>query len=145
MEWMLIKEILELSENKIWNEAKKEWRLKDINKSKEPSTCLCGHYPILELCLMQNNKNNKETIVGNCCVNKFLDESKQNKMFTAIAKGKVNKSLILLSYEKGIINDSERDFLLNVWRKRILSEKQQSWFNKLNIKIIEVYKSGKLG
>ena len=46
----LIQEIIKLSVADIWEIAKCEWELIEIYFSDEPETCLCGHYPIIELC-----------------------------------------------------------------------------------------------
>ena len=46
--------ILALSRATDWEVAKKEWRLVEISEADEPETCLCGHFPIIELCTISN-------------------------------------------------------------------------------------------
>lgn len=65
-EHKLTQEILNRSISDTWDIAKLEWRLD------EAGTCLCGHYPIIETCILQNIKNNNYATVGNCCVKKFI-------------------------------------------------------------------------
>lgn len=141
MEFELIKNILSLSNSKEWETAKKEWELIEV-RIERGKTCLCGKYPITELCIILNKLNNNKAIVGNCCINKFLEMKGQNKVFKSLQRGKVNKSLIELSAKKFLITPIERDFLLNVWRKKKLSEKQRNWFDALNKRIIEKFKDG---
>jgi hypothetical protein len=65
-------EILKLSRATDWEVAKKEWKLVDISEVEEPETCLCGHFPIIELCAIHNSTTGKSTDVGNVCVRRFL-------------------------------------------------------------------------
>ena len=61
-------------------------------------------------------------------------------MFKAIIQNKINKSLILYASEKSIINAWERDFLLNIWRKRKLTERQSYILFPLKQKILKKVK-----
>jgi hypothetical protein len=143
-EYILSQEILKLSNSKTWEEAKKEWTLIGIYKAEKPQTCLCSHYPIIELCLIKNKFNSNETIVGNCCVNKFM-EIKSNKLFSCAKRVEKNvfKSfnieLINIVFREGIINQWEKDFYTNVWRKNILSQKQMEIKIGINKKILSKY------
>lgn len=143
-EFKLIKNIIEISVTKTWEEAKKEWDLYDINKSDIPSTCLCGKYPIIELCYLENRLNKNRTIVGNCCVNKFLGQTNQNKMFKALSKNKINKDIIELAHKRYLIVETEKKFLLDNWRKRNLNDNDRRWFDILNDRILKRYKNGQL-
>ena len=73
--WKLITEIIKRSEAATWDKAKKEWHF--IGATFAPlgdmRTCLCGHTPIVELCHLNNMYNHQAVIVGNVCVNKFMD------------------------------------------------------------------------
>jgi hypothetical protein len=64
--------ILSLSRATGWEVAKKEWRLVDISEADEPESCLCGHYPIIELCTIANATTGNSVDVGNVCVKRFL-------------------------------------------------------------------------
>uniref|UniRef100_A0AC34RDV8 Uncharacterized protein n=1 Tax=Panagrolaimus sp. JU765 TaxID=591449 RepID=A0AC34RDV8_9BILA len=86
----LQKEIISRSRSNRWNDAKLEWELKFIYKSND-ETCLCGQKPISELCVLRNNENGNEAVVGNVCVKKFMDMDQADKIFQAfngVAKGK---------------------------------------------------------
>ena len=137
-----ISEIVKMSQADTWAEAKAEWEVQDIAFVKN-SSCLCGKYPIREVIDMHNHKTNKVTQVGNCCVKKFFDDSEWSKVFGAIKRGKVNGKLILHANEKGVINNWEKDFMLDVWRKKVMSGKQREKYNNINQKILERFQSGK--
>ncbi|MEL5876578.1 hypothetical protein [Cereibacter sphaeroides] len=64
--------ILALSQAADLEVAKKEWRLVDISEADEPETCLCGHFPIIELCTIANAATAKSVDVGNVCMKRFL-------------------------------------------------------------------------
>jgi hypothetical protein len=48
-----------------WEQAKKEWVLDHIffAEKEDPEKCLCGHRPIIECCVLANDKTAKEAIV----------------------------------------------------------------------------------
>jgi len=131
-----IREIVKMSQANTWAEAKFEWEVQDIAFVKN-SSCLCGKYPIREVINMHNHQTNNLTQIGNCCVKKFFDDSEWSKVFSAIKRGKVNEKLIMHAYQKKVINDWERDFMLDVWRKQIMSGKQREKYKNINQKIIE--------
>uniref|UniRef100_A0A914UH85 Uncharacterized protein n=1 Tax=Plectus sambesii TaxID=2011161 RepID=A0A914UH85_9BILA len=64
--------IISLSSANDWEAAKLEWRLNYIYETDEPDTCLCGHHPIRQLCVLCNLVNGNKAVVGNVCVNKFM-------------------------------------------------------------------------
>jgi len=68
-----------------WETARKEWALVDIIEADEPETCLCGHYPIMEICEIRNRVIGKTTEVGNVCVKRFLGV-RSDLIFTAVKK-----------------------------------------------------------
>jgi len=82
-EFKLTNEIIDLSKSKIWDAAKLEWSLAKIYEADEPETCLCGHFPIIEICILQNKLNHKQATVGNCCVKKFIGLP-SDKIFQAV-------------------------------------------------------------
>ena len=63
--------ITEMSISDTW-EAKFEWELEDVYKSREPEACLCGHSPIHELCYIRNKFNDNLALVGNVPVERNL-------------------------------------------------------------------------
>jgi hypothetical protein len=139
-EYKLTTELLKLSQSQIWDEAKLEWDLIDVEKVEDSEECLCGHYPILEICTIKNNKTNKESRVGNCCVKKF--NNKSDKIFRSIAKTRKNteKSLnsetLEFAFKNKWIKDWDYKFYMNILRKRKLSEKQMNCKKDINGKII---------
>lgn len=71
-EQQLAEEIIALSNANFWDTAKLEWELADIYEAEEPGTCTCGHFPIIETCILINRINSNRAVVGNCCVKKFI-------------------------------------------------------------------------
>lgn len=140
-EYKLAQEIIALSVAKTWDEAKLEWALHEVYKTEEPETCLCGHFPIIELCVLRNKKNSGSATVGNCCVKKFIGLP-SDKIFQAMRRvhSKIEKALnaetIEHAYEKRWINDWEKKFYFNTLRKRNLSNNQLSKRVQINQKIL---------
>lgn len=144
MEYKLIQEILAKSVSKNWDMAKTEWNLDGISYIKppeEPYTCLCGHYPIRELCYIKNSYTGTILTVGNCCIDKFTGLNSK-KYFDSLKRVKkdlsnpFNADFIRLMYEKFIISKWERDFYLSTWRKRHLTGRQFDKRIQINNKII---------
>jgi len=137
----LSQEIISLSVADTWEVAKSEWELSEIYFSDGSDTCLCGHYPIIELCEIRNKKNQKITIVGNCCVNKFMGLPSK-KIFQAVkrirkdSKKSLNSEAIDLAYSKDWINKWEYDFYTDTLRKRLLTEQQGLKRKQINDKIL---------
>jgi len=148
-EYKLFQEIIALSVANEWDLAKYEWKLVDIIEADEPEYCLCGHYPIKELCELRNFKNNNTTIVGNHCVNKFM-EIKSNKIFESIKKLRedisksANIETIDFLFEKDLISTWEKDFYSDIFRKRVLSENQLRKKIEVNRKILSIVKKRRL-
>lgn len=137
----LVRGIINLSNSKNWDEAKDEWELVDIYFSNEPERCLCSHYPIIEICVLRNSQNCNDTIVGNCCVKKFLGMS-SDKLFNSIRnvkkdnKKSFNREMLEHALKKNWINDWEFTFYNDVKGKRNLTEKQKIKKIQINEKIL---------
>lgn len=137
----LFKAIIELSVAKTWEEAKLEWDLKCVYCEDEPLTCLCGHTPIIEICVLRNRFNGNIADVGNVCVTKFLG-LESNLIFSGlkrIAKDgdkALNEAGTNYAFEQGWINEWERDFCINTMRKRSLTAKQVMKRAKINCLIL---------
>lgn len=142
MKYRLIKEIIDLSESNVWDEAKREWYLDEIFHEPDSEECLCGHFPINEICIIANKANDNKAKVGNCCVKKFFGMDTQN-YFSSIKRvsknnsKSVSKKLVFYAKNRRIINDWEYTFYLNIHRKRNLSDKQKMYKIKINKKIME--------
>ncbi len=140
-EFKLIQEIISLSVADTWEFAKSEWELSEIYFSDEPETCLCGHFPIIELCEIRNKENREIAIVGNCCVSKFMGLPSE-KIFQAVKKIRkdseksLNSEAIELAYSKDWINNWEYEFYIDTFRKRRLTEKQTLKRKQINEKIL---------
>lgn len=138
----LTTELIKLSFSPIWDEAKLEWELIGVEKVSESDAeeCVCGKYPILEICTIKNKINNNTARVGNSCVKKFINES--DKIFRSISqiKKSIDKSLnaetISFAFEKHWITQKDRNFYIDIFRKRNLSEKQSNWKTSINKKIL---------
>ena len=143
MEYKLIKEIISLSQSQYWDDAKLEWNFEYVYQSDEHQTCLCGHYPIRNICVLGNKLNNVQTEVGNCCVNKFLGIDDGNKIFISITrlKGDLSKSMSaeVVEYlrKKNILNEVEYGFYTNKLKARNLTLKQLNFKKKINQKFLD--------
>lgn len=141
-EYKLTQEIIELSVSESWDAAKLEWKLFEIYEVDEPERCLCGHFPIKEVCVLENTKNDKHATVGNCCVKKFIGLP-SDKIFQAIKRVRkdneksLNAEAIEHAREKSWINSWEKNFYLDVMRKqkRTLSAKQLAKKIQINKKL----------
>jgi len=60
--------VVEASEADNWEEARREWILSTIYD--QQAHCVCNH-PIVENCVITNERNQNTLIVGNVCVNHF--------------------------------------------------------------------------
>jgi len=140
-EYKLTEEILKRSQSKVWDMAKLEWKLNEIYEADEPETCLCGHFPIIEICILQNKLNAQFATVGNCCVKKFIGLP-SDLIFQAVKRVRkdnqksLNTEAIQHAYEKGWINEWEYKFTIDTMRKRNLSGKQLQTRMKVNEKML---------
>ena len=125
----LTENIISLSSSKIWDVAKLEWKLDEVYEAEEHEACLCGHFPIKDICMLKNKLNNNSAVVGNCCVKRFIGLP-SDKIFQAIKrvrkdnKKSLNIEAVDHAYKKGWINDWENDFYIDIMRKRNLTERQ---------------------
>jgi hypothetical protein len=147
--YKLTEEIIALSEAKIWDAAKHEWVLHEIYEAEEPETCLCGHFPIIEVCTLQNKLNANFATVGNCCVKKFIGLP-SDLIFQAVKRVRkdsqkaLNAAAIQHAHDKGWINDWEYTFSLDTMKKRNLSHSQMTKREQINQKMINRMNRSKL-
>ncbi|MFN0729363.1 hypothetical protein [Polaribacter gochangensis] len=143
MHFKLTKEIIKLSESGYWDSAKNEWSFEYAYYSDELQRCLCGHYPIKNVCVLKNNVNNRQAEVGNCCVNKFLGIDEGNKIFTSIKRLKedstksMSPEVLEYLFDKKVLSDFEYKFYLDTLKKRKFSYKQLEIRKKINQKLID--------
>jgi hypothetical protein len=134
-------EVLSRSRATEWEVAKNEWSLVGISEADEPETCLCGHYPIIELCTIHNRVTLVSVDVGNVCVNRFLG-FRSDIIFQSLKRIRkdITKSVgaeaTVFFYERHIINAWEYKFQQNTMRKRNLTGAQMAARQKINEKVI---------
>lgn len=133
----LFQEIIDRSEADTWEEAKKEWFLEYIEMAEEGEdySCLCTHPHIKELCYVRNKINGNAALVGNCCVKKFMD-LESDLVFQAIRRGKVNSAMSRYAFSHNMITEWENNFMLDVMRKRKMTAKQRTVYDRLQKKIL---------
>lgn len=137
----LIQEIIQRSHSNIWDIAKTEWALHKIYEAEEPKKCLCGHFPIIEVCILRNTINDQLAMVGNCCVKRFIGLP-SGLIFAAVKRVKkdhtksLNAAALQYAQNRGWIDPWEYGFLINTMRKLILSEKQLKTRIKINKKML---------
>jgi hypothetical protein len=65
-----------------WDSAKLEWSCYSrLRTDQHGNDCLCGYKNLKNLCYIRNRINNKEAIVGSCCVEKFEIDNFSIKCF----------------------------------------------------------------
>ena len=124
-----------------------EWSLSRIEFADDPETCLCGHWPIVELCYLGNRLNGSEALVGNVCVTKFFDLG-SNLVFDGLRRviaddtRPLNDAAIDFSVRQGWVNSWEDGFLRDTARKRVLSARQAWAREGINRRIIQRVRRG---
>lgn len=107
--------IISLSVSKVWETARCEWKLEEIQITEEPETCLCGHTPINELCFLRNKLNHMKAMVGNVCVHKFMGIP-SHLIFEGIKRimvdinAALNSEATVYAYERGWLTEWEYTF-----------------------------------
>lgn len=137
----LSKAILAMSKAQDWETARKEWALVDIIEAEEPETCLCGHYPIVEICEIHNRITGHTTEVGNVCVKRFMG-FRSDLIFSGIKRvrknpeNSLNADCIAFFRERRLLSDWEYGFLQDTMRKRSLTPKQMETRVRINGKVL---------
>jgi hypothetical protein len=141
-EFKLTEEIIKRSSARTWDKAKLEWALFEVYEADEPERCLCGHFPIIELCVLKNNVNGKLATVGNCCVRRFVGLP-SDRIFEGVKRVRkdTSKSLnaegVHHAFSRGWINQWEHDFYLDVMRRRRLTFKQKAKKQQINELVLQ--------
>ena len=130
-------EIIDRSVSKQWETARREWSVYDIWLSDEPDVCLCGHSPIKEICDLENGSNGAHVVVGNCCVQRFM-ELESGNLFAGLRRIKedteksMNWEMIQHAWQMDWITEWEYVFCVDTIRKRKLSPKQNAIRVRIN-------------
>lgn len=134
--------ILKLSSATNFDDAKEEWSLYQVHISHDFGRCPCG-VAIKEHCFLKNVKNGKQTHVGNVCVKNFMGIDSES-LFSGLRRlrsntlSKPNTAVIEYARKAGYLyGKNEYDYLMEIKRKRKLSEKQKHWVQKINRRILE--------
>lgn len=141
-EYKLTQEIIARSKATTWEAAKAEWSLAEVYESDTPETCLCGHFPIIEICTLKNRLTGKDADVGNCCVKRFIGLP-SDKIFQAVKRVRkdsaksLNAEAIAHAFGKSWINEWERDFYLRIMKKRKLTDKQSAKKTEVNERVMK--------
>ncbi len=137
----LITAILGLSTSDIWAEAKREWKLSTVYFADDYETCLCGHFPIREVCVISNRSSQATAHVGNCCVANFLGLPSK-AIFASLRRVLVSPEkslapeLVEIAREKSWISAKDYDFYIDIMRMRKLSVKQAQWKRAINQRVV---------
>ncbi len=132
--------ILPFSSSSDFQVAKTEWDLVGVEISEELDECPCGK-EIKEHCYIHNGLTGRETYVGNVCITRFM-ELDTGTLFAGLKRIKAdadtapNDALIAHANSHGYLYENEYEFLKQTVRKRSLSDKQLSWRQKINRRII---------
>lgn len=143
MKYKLVEEIIKLSHAEVWDEAKIEWTFTNAYQSNSPQTCLCGHHPIKNICVITNKKNGTRTEVGNCCVENFFGISEGGRIIASIKRLKddISSSMSIETVEffksRDLFNDFEYTFYKDIIRKRTLTKKQRDIKVRINRKFLD--------
>lgn len=149
---ILVNTLIAASDSKEWDIAIREWKVTerysiDIDSISGESfyeTCSCSHYPIKEVFTITNTLNQNQLHVGNCCITKIIEPNEFKRhasIFKALKAQKLNKVIIKEAYfTDSFISEWELNFMLNVFRKKSLSEKQSVFFTRIKDQIMTFYR-----
>ncbi len=152
----LTAEIIDRSVADSWTEARQEWDLTHVYllDEGEYDTCLCGHHPIREVCVVVNRKNGNMAVVGNVCVKRFLGVP-SDPVFRAIRRIQADPTVVtpseLIRYavDRGWLTGWERGFLPSLarFRRRYgwLSAGQKAKVATINRKVLGLVAASRKG
>ncbi len=146
----LMNEIVSCSNSDVFSVAAGEWDWIDsylIPFDEDLDFCLCGH-EIRECCIIRNRYTGHESVVGNCCVNKFMKTESDlvfqcvNRLRSDITKS-LNPATIEYAYGKCVISEKEYNFSYDTIKKRKLSYKQLKWRIDINKRVLNIFNRNK--
>ncbi len=146
--YRLVSRIIALSAADSWEEARQEWSLAGVffADNHSPGTCLCGHQPIIEHCVLHNRENGNVAVVGNVCVTRFMGLPTEGifaglRRISRDVRKALNPAAIEFAYAVGWIDWWQRRFYLDTIRRRQLSEKQLAKRIEINGRILDCVSS----
>lgn len=139
----LMQRITEMSTAEDWENARTEWSLQQVFRAQIADQCLCGHQPIIKICVIKNKTKNKTARVGNCCVNKFMALGSDG-IFNAIDRiskdgtKAASRKLLEMALAQSVITPWEFEFYLSNIDKRKLTQKQRKTRESINAKLADM-------
>ncbi|MFV0362871.1 MAG: hypothetical protein ACK5LL_07260, partial [Suipraeoptans sp.] len=89
-----LKELIRNSESKEWDEAKKEWDIKDYYYiSKGYKACPCSSKAINNITIITNKQNSNQLEICNPCAERYLEISESTKIASSLNRVKNNMKL----------------------------------------------------
>ena len=154
-QYQLAQEIIALSFAQTWAEAKLEWEIAEVYRAGQPDACLCGHLPLIEVCVLVNKVTRHEAKVGNCCAKKFLG-LRPDDILRALERVKrnpkkaLNAEAIAYAFKMGWITLWEKRFSFDIEGVKSLSDGQISKRTEINENLVKKmrayeYASGRRG
>lgn len=142
--WQLIQQILARSVATTWEEAKLEWEPAGSYRESD-GTCLCTQTPITQHCVIINTKNGRSAVVGNVCINLFLEKTNRS-ILNCLArvgydpeKGRLNKATLdwVMRTLPGCIASTEYGLYLFWNRKRKVPDEIKQLRLSVNLRVTE--------
>lgn len=117
--------------NSSFDDARFEWDYvySYDTENEEWRTCICTHFPIKEICVIHNRKNGRELELGNCCIKLFMPF--EARVASSLTRKSLSQDLIMFAFQRKVIREKDKDFLLDVRLKRKLSIKQMAYQSSL--------------
>lgn len=133
----LVREIVQRSNSDEWRDAKREWLFTDFTWNDSGETCLCGHYPIKEVCVIEHSLTGEVVHVGNRCIKKFLNVS-FDSVFQSLKRvmkdidKTFNAKAIFYLKSRDVICSEDANFYLRMWRRQKLAEPERRRLREIN-------------
>lgn len=129
--------------SELWEDARKEWKVVDIEFTDDDEKCVCGK-ALHNLFYAKNIKNGSSVILGSECVETVTGanpKSVSTNLGKVLKDKKIalNEAAILFLCDAGVLNEGrERIFLEDTCKRKFkkMSEKQQKWRLAINDKVI---------
>jgi len=137
-------EILKWSQAEDWKKARKEWVFIYLFQLPE-GKCLCGHSPITNHCVIKNQINENELVVGMVCVKKFGEgeDIRMNTIFGSYNRllgdlsYRANEQLISHAFKMNFLTTNEREIYENLPNRKKRSQNEEDRLRKINSNMIE--------
>lgn len=168
----LIQRVIDNSTSNNWNEAVLEWDVIDcIEDNRCLSSCICGKEEIKYLFTIKNRINRKTLFpIGSSCIRKFQVEELNDEVriweqeynllhaierneFITLKGGLFSRKLLKRLYDENVFKPSSYNnnvpyndykFLLDMFNKKEITEKQEKRCKAIIINVIKPYMKEKL-